>query len=99
MSLFSPKSSFKLKYASSATWRKVFIMTENKIHRTKQKVIFDRSSSIPLTFVGLKTKVYTGKAFHKRLINRWMVGFKFGEFTWNRHLALFKAKKAKKKKK
>ena len=45
-------------------------MTENKIHRTKQKVIFDRSSTIPLTFVGLKTKVYTGKSLHKRLINR-----------------------------
>ena len=28
-----------------------------------------------------------------------MIGFKFGEFTWNRKLALYKAKQLKKKKK
>lgn len=28
-----------------------------------------------------------------------MVGFKFGEFTWNRKIALYKAKQKKKKKK
>jgi len=28
-----------------------------------------------------------------------MIGFKFGEFTWNRKIALYKAKQLKKKKK
>ena len=33
-----------------------------------------------------------------RYINRWMVGFKFGNFAINRKIAKFKAKQLKKKK-
>jgi len=41
-------------------------------------------------------KIYSGQKWQLKKINRWVVGFKFGEFTWNRRVALFKAKQLKK---
>jgi ribosomal protein S19 len=61
--------------------------------------MFNRSSVIPNAFVNLPVWIYSGKRWHIRLVNKWMVGFKFGEFTWNRKLALYKAKQLKKLKK
>jgi ribosomal protein S19 len=43
--------------------------------------------------------VYTGKKLHAKNVNRWMVGYKAGEFTWNKKPALYKAKQMRKKKK
>jgi len=98
LAIFFEKKTFKPKYVGSSTWRKVFLINGNKLHKTKEKIIFDRSSTVPLTFIGIKTRIYNGKIFHKKLINKWMVGFKFGEFTWNRKVALFKSKQTKKNK-
>ena len=55
--------------------------------------------NIPLILINTSVKIYSGKSWHRRNINKWMIGFKFGEFTWNRKLALYKAKQLKKKKK
>jgi ribosomal protein S19 len=54
---------------------------------------------VPHMFIGSKVKIYAGMRFHSRIVNRWMVGYKFGEFSWTRKLALYKAKQLKKKKK
>lgn len=62
-------------------------------------MIYTRSSVVPKIFTNLLVNVYSGKKWHEKRINKWMVGFKFGEFTWNRKLALYKAKQLKKKKK
>jgi len=64
-----------------------------------KKSIYLRSSIIPNIFVGYSVEIYSGKIWHNRLITKWSVGFKFGELTWNRKLALYKAKQLKKKKK
>lgn len=69
----------------------------NPIYRNQVKVIYDRNSTIPPTFVGARARIHTGKSFTTRNIKTWMVGFKFGEFTWNRKLALYKAKQLRKK--
>ena len=92
-------TSHKLNHFAQSTWRKIFLIRENELHKTKEKVIFDRSSTVPQLFVGDLVKIYNGKTFKTRQVNRWMVGFKFGEFTWNRKIALYKAKQLKKKKK
>ena len=44
----------------------------------------------------MKMKIYSGKRWHIKIINKWMVGFKFGAFSWNRKIALYKAKQLKK---
>ena len=83
---------------SSNTWREVFLIYDNPIHVAKEKIILDRSSTIPNIYKGLQVKIHRGNKFHKRFLNKWMVGYKFGEFTWNRKIALYKAKQLKKKK-
>ena len=96
---FQPKKTFKLNHAAASTWRKIILVHGNEVFRPKDKVIFDRHSTVPAMFVGSKVKIYAGSKFHTRIITRWMVGYKFGEFSWTRKLALYKAKQLKKKKK
>ena len=89
----------KLNFCSSFIWKKIFFFKKNYVFKLSKKLIFNRSSIIPKIFSNLYVKIYTGKKWKEKLINRWMVGFKFGEFTWNRKVALYKAKQLKKKKK
>ena len=93
------KKSYKSPYVSTHIWRKTFLIYDNMIHRSKEDFIFNRSSTILPIFKGLKLNIHQGKSFHKRLIHRWAVGFKLGELTWTRKLALYKAKQLRKKKK
>ena len=90
---------FKVNYAHASTWRKVFLLTDNELFHAKTKRIYDRHSVISAAFVGSKVHIYSGCRFHIRYVNRWMIGFKFGEFSWTRKLALYKAKQLRKKKK
>lgn len=62
-----------------------------------EKFFYNRSSIIPKIYSYFNIYIYSGKRWHTRLISRWMVGFKIGEFTWNRKLALYKSKQLKKK--
>lgn len=89
----------KLNFCSSYFWKKIYLYNKYPLFKNAEKKIFSRSSIIPQTFNLLAVKIYSGKSWHKRIINKWMIGFKFGEFTWNRKLALYKAKQLKKKKK
>ena len=98
-SLSSIKKSHKLNYVAASTWRKIFLIRNNEVFRPKNKVIYDRNSVVPHMFIGSKVRIYAGMRYHSRIVNRWMVGYKFGEFSWTRKLALYKAKQLKKKKK
>lgn len=86
-------------FCSPYFWKKIFLYKKHPIFKTAEKFIYARSSAIPKTLVNCTVKIYAGKSWHQRIVNKWMVGFKFGEFTWNRKLALYKAKQLKKKKK
>ena len=101
MATFIPaeKKTFKLNRVCASTWRQVFVVCTNPIFLNRTKKIYDRGSSIPSMFVGYKVQVFAGNKFHSRNINRWMVGYSYGEFSWTRKLALYKAKQLKKKKK
>lgn len=89
----------KLTFMASSTWRKIFLIKYNELHHRKEKIVFDRSSTIPVTFKNFPLKIYTGRKLTPKFITRWTIGYKFGEFTWNRKIALYKAKQLRKKKK
>ena len=86
-------------YTSPTILRKLFLIFDNEIHLSTEKLVIDRRSIIPKTFTKFKVKIYSGKSYHKREVNRWMIGFKFGEFSWTRKMALYKAKQLRKKNK
>jgi len=77
----------------------MYLITSASIHHVSKKKIYSRGSTIPYTFKGFETLIYTGRKFSKRVINIWIIGFKFGEFTWNRKIAIYKAKQKRKKNK
>jgi len=91
--------STKLHYFSPNLWRSIYLISTNQVYHTREKKIFARGSVLPRIFAGYEILVYSGKNWHRRKVNQWMIGFKAGEFTWNRRLALFKAKQLRKKKK
>jgi len=57
-------------YISATTWRQSFLLTENPLHKTKEKKIFDRSSTIPLIFLNTRVAIYNGNTFFKKYVNR-----------------------------
>lgn len=79
-------------------WRKIFLFKKNPIFKKGEKFFYSRSSIVPRTLVNYNVSIYSGKSWHNRFLTKWSVGFKLGEFTWNRKLALYKAKQLKKKK-
>jgi len=93
------KKTRKILYCSPNLWKKIFLFRKNSIFKTSEKLFYTRSSIIPKIYINSTVLIYSGKRWHKRLISRWMVGFKVGEFTWNRRIALYKAKQLRKKNK
>lgn len=93
------KQNNNLNFCSPFIWKKIFLFKQNKLFKTSEKLIYTRSSVVPYIFCNSYIDIYSGKRWHNKVVNKWMVGFKFGEFTWNRKLALYKAKQLKKKKK
>ena len=89
----------KLNYFSPSMWRLMYLASTSDVHLVGDKKIKNRSSTVPIALIRRDTMIYTGKKWTFRWINRWMVGFKFGEFTWNRKYALYKAKQMRKKNK
>jgi ribosomal protein S19 len=93
------KKKNKTNYFSYKIWRLSYLLNLNSIYHNMEKKIHSRSSTIPYSFLNYEILVYNGTKWIKRRSNYWMIGYKFGEFTWNRKYALYKAKSKKKKKK
>lgn len=93
------KTTSKLLYCSANIWKKIYLFKRSFVFKTSEKFFYNRSSIIPKIYSYFNIFIYSGKRWHTRFVNRWMTGFKFGEFTWNRKLALYKAKQLRKKKK
>lgn len=89
----------KLYFCSPNIWKKIFLFKKNSMFKINEKFFYNRSSVIPGIYRDSNVFIYSGHIWHTRFVTRWMVGFKFGEFTWNRKLALYKAKQLKKLKK
>lgn len=96
---YSKTKSVKINYFSAKLWRSMYLISSNSIYQTSHKRTYSRSSTIPYLYSGYEIVVYSGKRWHTRYVNSWMVGYKAGEFTWNRRLALYKAKQLRKKNK
>ncbi len=96
---FVKKNKIKLIFCSPFFWKKIFLYKKYPIFKSAEKKIFSRSSVLPKILINTGIKIYSGYSWHRRVVNKWMIGFKFGEFTWNRKIALYKAKQLKKKKK
>ena len=89
----------KLNYFAPNLWRSLYLISTSQVYHTREKKIYGRSSVLPTAFMGYEILIHAGKRWHCKKVNKWMVGFKIGEFTWNRRYALFKSKQLRKKNK
>jgi len=90
------RSRWKLNYFSQSVWRKIVNIKKNK--KLRKRIFYDRSSNVPDCFFSFLIRVHKGKRFRKILIDNFIVGKKFGEFSYTRKPFYFPAKRLKKKK-
>jgi ribosomal protein S19 len=84
---------------SKFLWRKIFLFKTRPIFKRSRKEIWSRSDTLIRILHDREIKIYTGNKWKTRFVRWWMIGFKFGEFTWNKQRAIYKAKQKKKLKK
>lgn len=88
----------KLLYFSCSVWKKIIILKKKAAFKSSEKFIYSRGSYIPRIFRRDSFYIHNGKIWQKKLITRWTIGFKFGEFVATRMPAVYKAKQLRKKK-
>ena len=87
----------KIQYFSANTWRAMNLICIASVYRDALREVYDKSTTLPITYLGAEVRAYMGKKWITKSVNRWSVGFKLGEFTWTRKRAKYKPKKKKKK--
>ena len=68
-----------------------------KINVFKKFFIFNKSNTILKSFIGTQFNVYKGNMYRKLIITKYLVGFKFGEFTHTTKPFTYPVKKKKNK--
>lgn len=97
--LWEPKKSYKMSHVGPNTWRQIYLHIANEVIEEQDKFIHERCSTVTPLLASTSMRIYNGKTYFKVEFSPYSVGFKFGEFTWNRKMALYKAKQLRKKKK
>jgi ribosomal protein S19 len=77
----------------------MYLIRCREVYHSNPKRMWNRASHIPVTFYKHKIYIHSGKRWITRFVNKWIIGFRAGEFSWNRRLALYKAKQLRKKNK
>ena len=94
----TPKT-YKISHVGPNTWRQIFLHVSSEVLEEQDKFIHERCSTITPLLSQSRLKILMGRGYIARNLSSYMIGFKFGEFTWNRKIALYKAKQLRQKKK
>jgi len=78
-----PHNLKKLPFLNKYLFIKIFKKTNN-LSNNNYIHIFPKSLTILKSLMGFKIMVYKGNLFRKIIVNRYIVGYKFGEFTHTR---------------
>ena len=92
------RKSYKIPHVGPNTWRQIYLHIANEVIEEQDKFIHERRSTVTPLLASTGMRIYNGKTYTKIMFTPYSVGFKFGEFTWNRKMALYKAKQLRKKK-
>ena len=90
---------YKIAHVGPNTWRQIFLHISSEVLEEQDKFLHERCSTITPLLSTSRLKIHMGRGYIARNLTPYMVGFKFGEFTWNRKIALYKAKQLRQKKK
>lgn len=81
---------------SRSVWKNSVIFDENVDISGKQIKIINRNFIISSKFLNKKISIYNGKSFINVFIDKYKLGYKFGEFAYTRKSPVHKKKKLKK---
>jgi len=88
------KSIWKPLFFNKNLFIKVFRL-KKKNSKKKYFLIYNKTSTIVNTFVGVLVRIYKGNLYRKLFITKYIIGFKFGEFAYTRKPFLYPLKKKK----
>ena len=77
----STKKTYKLSHLCPNTWRQVFLHLSSEVIEEQDKFVHERASRITPLLTKGRLKIHMGRGYISRNITKYMVGFKFGEFT------------------
>lgn len=86
------RAKWKFLFYSRDVFLKSIILNVKRNLIGKNKIVFTKSSSIPYFFLNRKVNIYKGFFFRKLLVNKFICGYKFGEFSFTRKPFKFLAK-------
>lgn len=76
--------SWKLNKISKNTFKKILIIKTSKTLKGKNKIIFKKSDYIIKNFININLLIYKGCFYRKLYINKFILNYKFGEFSYTR---------------
>jgi ribosomal protein S19 len=86
---------WKFSFFSKSIWRRIIYFYKNGKFKYKKNNFFERSSHIPLCFKNKYVKIHKGNSSRKFLVNKYVIGKKFGEFSFSRKPFHFPLRKKK----
>ena len=94
----TPNKTYKFSHTGPNTWRQIYLQISSEVLEDQDKFFHERSSTITPILAETGVKIHMGRSYVYRELSIYSIGFKLGEFTWNRKMALYKAKQMRKKK-
>ena len=82
------RSCWKPKYISPFLLRQFFTILRMPVNKRPVLRVFSRGSVILPDFLGVKVMVHNGVRFSTFVINKLMVGHKFGEFAFTKRMGI-----------
>ncbi len=76
------RARWKLNYFSKYVYKNIFYTKLRNVK--KKKIIFNKSSCIPSSYINNIILIHKGNIFKKLLITKFLTGMKFGEFIITR---------------
>lgn len=96
---FLARSKWKNKYFSFDLWKNIILLKQNFHKKVFKNSKWYKASTIPRCFSNTSVMIHKGNSFKKMNISRYIIGYKFGEFSFTRKPFFFPKKDTKKSKK
>lgn len=75
---------WKLNYSSKNLFKKILILKINNELKGRNKIIFKKSDRITSNFNNKQLLVYKGCFYRNLIVNKFILGYRFGEFSYTR---------------
>ena len=88
---------WKLNFISKSIFKKILLLKINKELKGRNRIIFKKSDIIIKNFLNKKFLIYKGCFYRSLVINKFILNYRFGEFSYTRKpfRYMLKAKKNK----